>query len=139
MSAITVAKSPFSAEPAAPAALLEAGQAVEQAAERRLHVAKEAVDALGALGASDEGLVVGKGQVARLLQQLRSLFRQALGLAPQPLQPGAAQLPEVAAHVGPLPPLGLGEAVSEQRCQEPFILHLPESRCSDRRRGRGRG
>lgn len=83
---ITVIKSPSSSGPAAPAALLEAGQAVEQAAERLLHIPKETVDALGALGAADEGLVVGEGQVARLLQQLRSLLGQALGLPPQPLQ-----------------------------------------------------
>lgn len=72
---------PLSIRPAAPAALLEAGQTVEQVTEGRLHVAKETVYTLGALGTANERLVIGEGQVARLLQQLGPLLRQALRFA----------------------------------------------------------
>lgn len=45
---------------------------------------------------------------------------------------------EVAAHVGLLPPLGLWEAVSEHRRQEPFILYFPKSSGGGRHCGWGR-
>lgn len=106
-----------------PAFLGKAGQLVQQFGEAVLHSAEVSVDVLCAVCSPDESLVVCEGQLSGLLQDLRALLGQALGLARQLIHAARAQLRQIRREIRIFPPI-LGKTIFKYRNQDTLIFHV---------------